>query len=112
MSERCRGLDPFQPVILELQLAKDGREHTHGMDGCADVVMKAGQCEFGCATATTDFLVGLQYEDGFAGASEKNGGGEPIRPCAHDHCIITFALTNQTRFSRPLYMYAKGGPGQ
>jgi nucleoside-diphosphate-sugar epimerase len=103
MRERCGSLHPFETVLFELQFAKDRREHAHRMNRRADIVAKAGQREFCGAATAADCFVRFEDKHGKSRPCEDDRRGEAVRPCADNHCIITFALSSQTRFSRPLF---------
>src|SRR4029453_6564696 len=76
--ERDGRPDPLQPVILQAKLAKERRDHRHGMDGGADVVREAGFGKKLWAATAADARVPLQDDDRQAGQAEDERSGEPV----------------------------------
>ena len=59
MSQRRRGMNPFQAVLRKRQASKKGRPHSHGVNGGTHVVQETGQRQFRRARAASDGFLPL-----------------------------------------------------
>ena len=84
VGERGGGVDPLQPVALELERVEKGRANAERMDGGADVVMEAGERELKGAAGAACSGLGLVDVDFEASLSEDDGGGETVGAGADD----------------------------
>ena len=82
--DRRVGVDPFEPVTFECEVADQRRRQAERVDRGARVVDEPRQRERCRADAAADGVRGLVDPDGAAGARELDRGGEAIRPRPDD----------------------------
>src|SRR5262249_48255627 len=75
---------PFEAVSREPEFFEARRSDAHRVDGGADVVEEARQCELLRAGASTDGRGAFVYRDGVARAGEYDGGAESVGSAADD----------------------------
>ena len=88
MRQRRRGLNPFQPALLERQAAEKRRPHRHGVNTRTDVVQEARERQFRRSRPAAQRFFSLDQQNGAARLGDRNRGGEPVRPAAHDDRVI------------------------
>ena len=71
-------MNPFESVVCEGECVEEGRACGHGENGCAEVVLEAGECEGQRADCTARLGLGLEDLDSEACLGEANGGGEAV----------------------------------
>jgi hypothetical protein len=71
-------------IELELQRAEKRGGRDRRVDRRADVVAETGERQLGCACPAADRLPGFDDADGAPGLSERDRGGEAVRPGPDD----------------------------
>src|ERR1700722_1203214 len=110
MSHRRSGMNPFQAVIRQRQIAEKGRGDGHGVGSGANVVKKSGQGELGRASATADFVFGFEHHHGTAGAGDGDRCGKTVRSRTNYYRVV-FGSSRRHVTSRDTPVRGKGPSG-
>jgi hypothetical protein len=81
-------MHPFQAEVVQGKAPQQRRHQSHGVNGRADIMMEAGKRYLGGAAPATDDLIGFEHEHRSTGLGKDHGGGESVRPRAHDYHVV------------------------
>src|SRR3712207_8875075 len=93
-------MDPLEAVFFEWERPEKRRGVPQRVYGRAEVVDEAGERYLRGACAPADGLFGLQHGHRTARARQLDGGGEAIRPGAHDHRLVRAASGQDRKSTR------------
>ncbi len=84
MGEGCGRVDPAQAVVGEGEGVEEGAGDAEGVGGGAEVVVEAGESDFGVGAGSAEVGVALVDGDGDSALREGDGGGEAVGAGADD----------------------------
>ncbi len=89
-------LYPFQAVLRQIKLPKEGGRERKRLNRGTDVMNKTGKGQRCGTHAAADGLCGLQKQDSFESAAKGDRRRQTVRPGTHNHGIVIISLWHQS----------------